>query len=291
MEIGDNRSAMAKITSAPSPKAFVETWSTDFKAAVEKAAGKDGRLSLAEAKKIAKSVTGDAMFADTVEKFFTQTGQKSASVGSIVNDMKVYAQRAAEQAAGADGKISLADGNKLPSDLKDDFFFLRGKTTPATTPTSGPLSVAQLKTTLTSLTADMLMPSETDAKFEFVNGGQLNGAPVDAHAVRSKLTPIHDATIGSLMYVPAGEEKLANRNPSTVLDGSTYLQHIIDAADPNDPDSLARAEQFKTLKSTLEANLTDLKVIRFGDVNISTFIVGRAATGELVGLLTGQVET
>jgi hypothetical protein len=53
---------MAKITSAPSPKAFVETWSTDFKAAVEKAAGKDGRLSLAEAKKIAKSVTGDAMF-------------------------------------------------------------------------------------------------------------------------------------------------------------------------------------------------------------------------------------
>jgi hypothetical protein len=283
---------MAKINSAPSPKAFVETWSTDFKAAVEKAAGKDGRLSLAEAKKIAKSVTGDAMFADTVEKFFTQTGQKSASVGSIVNDMKVYATRAAEQAAGGDGKISLADGNKLPADLKDDFFFLRGKTVPATTPTTtGPLSVAELKTKLTALTADMLMPSETDAKFEFVNGGQLNGAAVDAAAVRAKLTPVHDATIGSLMYVPAGTEKLSTRNPSEVRDGSQYLQHIIDAADQNDPDSLARAEQFKTLKSTLETNLTDLKVIRFGDVNISTFIVGRAKTGELVGLLTGQVET
>ncbi len=135
------------------------------------------------------------------------------------------------------------------------------------------------------------MPSETDAKFEFVNGGQLNGAAVDAYAVRSKLSPVHDATIGSLMYVPAGTEKLATRNPSTVLDGSQYLQRIIDAADQNDPDSLARAAQFQTLKTTLEANLTDLKVIRFGDVNISTFIVGRAKTGELVGLLTGQVET
>lgn len=282
---------MPKITSAPSPKSFAETWSTEFKAAVEKAAGKDGRLSLTEAKKIAQSVTGDAMFADTVARFFTQTGQKSASVSSLVNDMKVYAQRAAEQAAGADGKLSLEDGKKLPGDLQDDFFFLRGKTTPATTPTSGPLSVSELKTKLTALTADLLMPSETDAKFAFVNGGQLNGAPVDAHAVRSKLTPVHDATIASLMYVEPGDEKLANRNPSTVLDGSQYLQHIIGAADPNDPDSLARAAKFQTLKDTLEANLTDLKVIRFGDVNISTFIVGRAKTGELVGLLTGQVET
>lgn len=283
---------MAKINSAPSPKLFTETWSTEFKAAIERAAGKDGRLSLNEAKKIAQSVTGDAMFADTVEKFFTQTGQKSASVNSIVNDMKVYAQRAAEQASGGDGKMSLEDGKKLPSDLQDDFFFLRGKSTPATTPTTGgKLSVAELKTKLTALTADMWMPSETDAKFEFVNGGQLNGAPVDAAAVRAKLTPVHDATIASLMYVSPGDEKLAGRSPSQVLNGSDYLQHIIDGADVNDPDSLARAEQFKTLKSTLEANLTDLKVIRFGGVNISTFIVGRAATGELVGLLTGQVET
>ena len=30
---------------------------------------------------------------------------------------------------------------------------------------------------------------------------------------------------------------------------------------------------------------------RFGDINISTFIVGRTKTGELAGLLTGVVET
>jgi hypothetical protein len=34
-----------------------------------------------------------------------------------------------------------------------------------------------------------------------------------------------------------------------------------------------------------------LTVVRFGTRNISTFIVGRTASGDLAGLLTGQVET
>ncbi|MBL8938489.1 MAG: hypothetical protein JNM69_28235, partial [Archangium sp.] len=32
-------------------------------------------------------------------------------------------------------------------------------------------------------------------------------------------------------------------------------------------------------------------VYRFGEISISTFIVGKTKTGELAGLLTGQVET
>lgn len=285
---------MPKITSAPSPKSFVETWSKDFKAAIEKAAGKDGRMSLNEAKKIAQSVTGDAMFADTVERFFAQTGQKSVSVNSIVNDMKAYAQRAAEQASGGDGKISLEDGKKLPDDLKDDFFFLRGKPVPTTTPTSPStgLTVAQLQTQLAALTQDLWMPSETDASFAFVNGGNINGAPITEALVRQKLSAQHDATIGNLMWVPDGEAALAGR--PLLPDSRTtdqYLTHLVDAADPNDPDSLARAARFETLRNFLNTNLTDVKMFRFGDANISTFFVGRAPSGELVGLLTGQVET
>ncbi len=283
---------MPKISSAPSPKSFVETWSADFKAAIEKAAGKDGRLSLNEAKKIAASVTGDAMFADTVERFFTQTGQKSVSVNSIVKDMKAYAQRAAEQASGGDGKISLQDGKKLPDDLRDDFFFLRGKTAPATTPAAGGLTVDQLKTQLAALTKDLLMPSETDVAFAFVNGGNLNGAPITEAVVRQKLATQHDAIIPGLMWMDESENKLSGRalKPDSRT-AEQYLQHIINAADPGEPESVKSAQRFEALRNFLTANLTDLQMFRFGDANISTFFVGRAPSGELVGLLTGQVET
>ena len=40
---------MARIPNTPSVRTFTETWSTDFKEAVKKAAGKDGRLSMSEA--------------------------------------------------------------------------------------------------------------------------------------------------------------------------------------------------------------------------------------------------
>ena len=58
-----------------------------------------------------------------------------------------------------------------------------------------------------------------------------------------------------------------------------------------DPASVASAARFAALKTLLQANLTDLTVVRFGSRNLSSFIVGRTAAGELAGLLTGQVET
>lgn len=52
-----------------------------------------------------------------------------------------------------------------------------------------------------------------------------------------------------------------------------------------------QARRFGELTTLLESQLTDMTVVRFGDVNISTFIVGRTKNGELAGILTGQVET
>jgi hypothetical protein len=125
---------MPRIPNAPSVRTFTETWSSDFKEAVKKAAGKDGRLTMNEAKKLGERPDADKVFADNAVNYLKATGKQSVSVEVLATSAKAYAQRQAELAAGADGKISLADGAKLPADLRDDFFMLRGKTAPGVTP-------------------------------------------------------------------------------------------------------------------------------------------------------------
>lgn len=282
---------MARIPNTPSPTSFAQTWSSELKTAAARVAGKDGRLSVNEAKKLAQDV-GGAMFADNVASYFAQTGKKTVSVEVLAHDMQAYAQRAAEQAAGPDKKLSLEDGKKLPQDLVEDFFLLRGKPVPgAVTPPAGPSTLPAVKAALEAATANLLMPSETDASFAFLSGAQLGGAAITPDVVRAQLTAQHDAALPGLMYVSPGEGSLAAKTKVEVLPGTSYLQRIVDNADPNDPDSQAMAARFEGLIAAVNANLTDVQVMRFGDVSISTFIVGRTQSGELAALLTGQVET
>lgn len=281
---------MPRIPTTPSPKQFAETWSNDFKEAVKKAAGKDGRLSLSEATKLAQRPDADKMFADNAVNYLKTTGKQSVSVDVIARESHAYALRAAEVAAGPDKKLSLEDGKKLPADLREDFFLLRGKGTPATTP-STPSSVDSVRTALLALTDGMWMPSETDAKFKFMTGTQLNGAPITADVVRQQFTAQHDAVFGDVMWVDAADLPLSTRTKVEERDAQQWLTRLATPYDVSDPDVVATAAKFDALKNKLNSELTDLKVYRFGDVNISTFIVGRAKSGELVGLLTGQVET
>lgn len=125
---------MPRIPNAPSPRLFTETWSADFKDAVTRAAGKNGKLSVAEAKKLAASASPDKMFADTALNLLKAAGNSAQSVEALVSSAKAYAQRAAEFAAGPDKRLSLADGAKLPSDLVEDFFLLRSRLLPKRAP-------------------------------------------------------------------------------------------------------------------------------------------------------------
>ena len=70
-----------------------------------------------------------------------------------------------------------------------------------------------------------------------------------------------------------------------------FFGRLANGVDPNDPDSIARGLEFAKLKTVIDSQLSDVKVYRFGEIAISTFIVGRTKTGELAGLLTGVVET
>jgi hypothetical protein len=70
-----------------------------------------------------------------------------------------------------------------------------------------------------------------------------------------------------------------------------WLNSHCTSSDPSDSVSVEQAQKMSGLRDFLKSQLTDLKVFRFGEVNISVFIVGRTANGELAGALTGLVET
>ena len=283
---------MARIPNTPSVRVFTETWSTDFKEAVKKAAGTDGRLTMSEAKKLATVPGADKMFADNAVNYLKATGKQSVSVEVLATSAKAYAQRAAQVAAGPDGRVSLPDGAKLPDDLKEDFFLLRGKAVPGTPPvTPGASALPAAKTALETATADLWMTSETDAKFKFLGGTQLNGAAITADVVRAQLSAQHDAIFADVMWVDPADLPLATRTHVEERSASEFLDDLATNVDPNDPASVAQGQRFAALKTTIGAQLTDVKVFRFGEINISTFIVGRTRTGELAALLTGQVET
>ncbi len=288
---------MPRIPSTPTVRTFTETWSADFKEAVTRAAGKNGKLSLAEAKKLATSTSPDKMFADTAIALLKLTG-KAETVDALATSAKAYAQRAAQVAAGPDGKLSLADGQKLSKDLVEDFFMLRGKpvpaepttpvTPPVTPPSSPPLTTAQLQAKLELAVDGLWMPSESDARLKFVSGGPLNGAAITPALLRERLGAQHDALWPQVM---GGGPTLAGRTRVETRSAGALLSKLSKSMDPGEPRADASAARFAALKTELLANLTDLTVVRFGSRNISTFIVGRTKTGELAGLLTGQVET
>ena len=54
---------------------------------------------------------------------------------------------------------------------------------------------------------------------------------------------------------------------------------------------LVTARKFQALMKLLEKNLSNLRVWRVGTINMPVYIVGRAASGTLIGVSTRSVET
>jgi hypothetical protein len=152
-------------------------------------------------------------------------------------------------------------------------------------------AIQALKNQLAPLTADIWFPSETDARMLFVSSPNIGTAPINEALIRARLSEQHDALLPQVMYVEPSWLPLAGRTYVEELNANDYFNHIINAADPNDPDSLALAQRIAAVRDALMSQLTDVKVFRFNKISISVFIVGRTHTGDLAGLLTGQVET
>lgn len=363
----------AILPNAPSPKAFVDAWTKQFEAALRAAAGKDGRLSVTEARRIAERVDGGRHFSDNAVAFLRSTKQKSVSVAKLVEAGRGYAQASASAVAGKDGRLSLADGKKLRPDLRDDFLFLRGKTVEAVQPTpqqlkadvqdlvlrgfdngtakklSGPPAVVKgrkpifeqlphapsntrltafvansrvyvsrssnqtgtglvgwydvgplptksnlsdLRARFDAATKDLWLMSESDAQLKFIaSSGPVSGATTPA-LVKKHFAKTHDA-LGPSLYGQHDPDfvKLEDRAQVQEMNGYAWLEGQGEVSDPDDPADVARATRWQTLTQLLRSELTDVKVIRFGEVDITMMLVGQTKTGELAGFMSAVVET
>lgn len=122
---------MVKLTGmTPTPRQFADAWAEQFGDVVRQAGGRDGRLSQAEARRIAKRDAPDFLASDNAVNFFKATGQKTVSVEKFIRVASEYVEREASAVAGSNQKLSLLEARCLPKDLKDDFMFLRGKGLP-----------------------------------------------------------------------------------------------------------------------------------------------------------------
>jgi len=116
----------------------------------------------------------------------------------------------------------------------------------------------------------MLFMSESDYPLTYV-GWDGQGAPTS-----DKLTALLGVAAGTLVE---------QRSFSETMD------RLGEAYDPTDPYIVEYAARFRALREVMEANLTDLTVIRVGEISIDVYFVGTSACGDLVGLKTTSIET
>ena len=133
--------------------------------------------------------------------------------------------------------------------------------------------------------------SETDASLRFISSAEPVTGPITEQTIRETPGDEHDRLIRKIMWVDPENIPLSTRSFMQEVPADEFFAQRTAAFDPADAFSVENAQRYGALEEALKANLTDLKVFRFGPINISTFIVGRTRTGELAGLLTGQVET
>lgn len=122
---------------------------------------------------------------------------------------------------------------------------------------------------LKQASADLLMPSESEYPFEvFRMSGQ------------NELT---DSQLLELTGHPAD-------SPVETVDLDYLFRNVAQEKEWHDEVQKANVSRFQNLVSTLEKNLTDIKVYRVGTIDIDVYIVGKNE-GELAGLSTKVVET
>lgn len=138
------------------------------------------------------------------------------------------------------------------------------------TKSCGGVCGTELQSTLADAVLNMTYMSESDYPLSVVSYAG-KGAPTV-----SKLL--------SLTNTPAGAV-VEQRSFADLMDqlGEVY--------DPADPYAVEYAARWNALREVLEENLTDMTVIRIGEIQIDVYIVGTSACGDLVGVKTTSIET
>jgi hypothetical protein len=110
--------------------------------------------------------------------------------------------------------------------------------------------------------------------------------------------PVFAVDLGEAPAAHANQEEAlrkAAQEPGTVKvetrDFATEFARLSTPADPNDPLSVETARRFGALREVLTANLTDLRVLRVGEVDVDVYVLGKDPHGRWVGVMSGVVET
>ncbi|HEX8291181.1 MAG TPA: nuclease A inhibitor family protein [Pyrinomonadaceae bacterium] len=127
----------------------------------------------------------------------------------------------------------------------------------------------QLIEELRDATRGLTFMSESDYPFEVFNWGAAEPTEEFLRGLTGEAAgaPVETTTAANFFRVAASEAAWKNA------------------------EQLTEAGRFRSLLKLLEQNLADLKVFRVGSVNIPVYIVGRAASGNLLGVSTRVVET
>jgi hypothetical protein len=120
--------------------------------------------------------------------------------------------------------------------------------------------------TIQKAAAGLEYPSESDAPFDLVRWDPANGDP-------------SPATVAAL----AGGKGKKKARPVAQVPPEEFFGALAETDD---------AAKFKALEQALKKTLTDLKVYRVGgSAKVDIYVLGRAASGEWLGLHTTSVET
>ena len=128
----------------------------------------------------------------------------------------------------------------------------------------------QILTELARAADGLLYMSETDAPFapvSWAGNDELTPEVVRRHCDVAENVPVEMQSIDDLFRVAVAEPEWK---------GAAQL---------------ATARRFQTLVQLLRDNLTDLRVFRLGRINMDVYVVGRAPSGNWLGLRTQIVET
>lgn len=123
---------------------------------------------------------------------------------------------------------------------------------------------------LEQATVGLLFMSEADYPFEIVRWSALN--EIDFDYLRRQ----------------AGAAPAA---PVQVVSPEKFFGMAVSEPQWKGEQELLIARRYQALLRLLKENLLNLKVYRVGEINIAVYIVGKAASGDWVGLSTRVVET
>jgi hypothetical protein len=149
-----------------------------------------------------------------------------------------------------------------------------------------------LRTKFEAATKDLWLISESDAQVRYIASSAGVGGAVTAALVKKTFGAAHDG-LGPTLFGAADPHfvKLADRAEAEVLNGYDWLDAQARVWDPGDPVAVKEASRWAALAALVRSELSDVRVVRFGSVNITTLLVGQTRTGELAGFISAVVET